>query len=1840
MITRLRTILAWASAFVLLAAAGLWYAPMLSAGPASAGDAKAKSRVAKKKTTDRATFTRQSPGRRAPGDAGGGAVTPGVFDDQPDRRSPGVQHEPRQHHMQRADPFDGDVRALAQTFPIGKRERPEREGPDVIPVPFPGTAPAAANPRGLPADGGIAQGLNAPAPTTSASFDGLDFATWGAGHPPDTNGDVGPTYYIQTMNTSIGIFEKVHGTRVAAFTFNTFMSQGHFGNLCDTDNFGDPVVLYDTFEDRWIITDFAFKLDGSGNVMNPPGSFQCFAVSKSGDPVSGGWNYYWINTAGGLGDYPKFGIWPDGLYMSVNMFGYPAGGSFQNVRLYALNKAQMYAGAAAIQVVSFDAPSSEFTMLPSNARLQAGTPPAGSPNYFATVFNFLNVVGVWKFHVDWNSISTSTLTGPFNSVTATSWSQLTAANGDVPSPGNSLDTLYPRLMMQNQYSNIGGVESLWDSHSVGAAGTTSAQSGVRYYQVKVTGGTVEANATQAFTHAPDTTNRYMASVAVDRVGDMAIGYTTSTALLNPALKYAGRLAGDPLNSLPQTEATLFQGTGSQSGTCGGAACTRWGDYSAMTLDPDGCTFWYTNEYYLAPSSLNDRTRIGAFSFPSCTTIGSGTLQGTVKSSSNAALVGATVTLGSRTATTDAGGTYAFAGLPAGTYPSVTASFPGYDSVTVANVAVPSGSSATQNFVLTVAPLSNCLTDTTEADFQFGVPTNCDLTGNPGAVTLLNAPAVDQQNTSVTANGFGINTTSWAGQTFTPAVTGKLTRVDLDLFCSSCTGTTPNITVSIRATSGGAPITPDLATATITGFSSGSGGFLSANFSVPPTLTAGTRYAIVFRPVANPSAGTYAYVCSCTPNSNPYANGQIVQSNLSGANNSWSGSTTDMGFKTYMQPGFAASGTFVSSLKDANPPVGGSATWGTISFTASTPANTTLKFQAAASNSVNGPFNFVGPDGTAGSFFASGASLAQFNGFRYLKYEALLTTTNSAVTPTINDVTVCYANVAATTLAVSPSSGIYGGTTTLSASLTAGGSGVSGKTISFTLRGSAVGSAITNATGVATLSGVSLAGINAGSYLGAVTASFAGDATDVASGGANNLTVSQAAQTIAFGPLPNKTFGDPDFTVSATATSGLAVAFAAAGNCTMAGNTVHLTGWGSCTITASQAGNANYTAAPNVQQPFSIALTISPQVVAQALLNGANRLGPPLQHGDGGWYFLANATNCGVAGAPPPSCRNLFGINGLGLLEAYKHNTSNTALLAHAEAAGDALAAIFNAENSGAHSRPYMQDIEFLGALAQTSGNSNYMTIAANWFAVLVAQYPSAATRVDAIFATRDKEGFRTYGAWDAASLVRAARAAGNVSYATDAANRIVAREVDLVEGGVTLPGWKYTNPATVPPDNPTGWDYTLLGEGSMLISIFDLPGFAAKRAEYLSYLLSQQDPAGTWDGGDLQMTAYIVKGLIALGDASANTAIALAETFFANNQQPNGGWPFFIAGSQQGDEDTEVDAEVMAALATLYNTPPGSNVPSRPSALAALQFSTVTTIGTTTVTAIDPTTAGNVPTGFSLAPLGYDASTTAGLGTDAGDGITLCVWVPAITDPVAFANLRLLHNEAGTLVDRTLLAPDALAPNFATRTVCASVTSLSRFALAVLHQTPPAILAPPQVVVEATGPSGAVATFDVTATDAVDGAVPVTCVPASGSVFRLGDTGVRCSASNSAAMIGSANLTVRVQDTVAPAIVSVTPAFSGHQTSVGPLTVTLGVIAQDLVDPAPHCAITTVTASDVSGGHHERAPGWRITGPLTVRFEGEPGKHRERRYTITVGCTDASGNASSEPAIVTLPSGR
>jgi len=208
---------------------------------------------------------------------------------------------------------------------------------------------------------------------------------------------------------------------------------------------------------------------------------------------------------------------------------------------------------------------------------------------------------------------------------------------------------------------------------------------------------------------------------------------------------------------------------------------------------------------------------------------------------------------------------------------------------------------------------------------------------------------------------------------------------------------PNVTVAIRNAASNLPTGADLAVATIPGFCDGAGGFFTATFGTPATLTAGTQYAVVWRaaaaiPGGSPAPGYFATVSYpassgsppnqinyTTAQQNPYAGGRRTSSSNSGA--SWAGATgtvnNDHGFVFYVDQGYVASGNLVSSLKDSNPAAGLTPIWSPITWNGTVPANTTLGIQVAGSNSATGPFTFIGPDGTGSTFFSSGASLSQF-----------------------------------------------------------------------------------------------------------------------------------------------------------------------------------------------------------------------------------------------------------------------------------------------------------------------------------------------------------------------------------------------------------------------------------------------------------------------------------------------------------------------------------------------------------------------------------------------------------------------------------------------------------------------------------------------------------------------------------------------------------------------------------------------------------------------------------------------------------------------------------------------
>jgi hypothetical protein len=488
--------------------------------------------------------------------------------------------------------MDVDLRDLPQVGPAKKRPMHEMgqmpaplgNGKMIDPVVQTSDSLSAVSPMAV-----------APAPLTS--FKGLDLTNWGGGWPPDTHGDVGPTHYIQAVNTSIGIFNKSTGARLAAFTFNNFFIAAGGSGVCTTLNYGDPIVMYDQVSGRWIITDFAF----SGSGTTPP-YYECIAVSKTADPVSGGWWLYTVTASTtALNDYPKFGIWSDGIYMSANMF--TGGASYGGVKVWALNRADMISGAA-LRSVAFTLGTSYFSLLPAN--LKGTLPPAGTPEYFMSDYGSNTSMKLWKFTTNWTTPSSSTLTGP-TSFAVASFTRPAANSVSQLGSTEKVDTLGDRLMTWLQYRNIGGVESLWVSRT---AKVSNSNYGIRWMEVRNMKTTPAVY--QQGTYAPSTAFRWMPSLAVDKFGNMAIGYSVSTSKMYPAIRYAGRLVTDALGTLGQTEQTLIAGTGSQKG-----GYNRWGDYASMSVDPvNDCTFWFTTEYYETVSN-NWQTRIGSFQFPGC-----------------------------------------------------------------------------------------------------------------------------------------------------------------------------------------------------------------------------------------------------------------------------------------------------------------------------------------------------------------------------------------------------------------------------------------------------------------------------------------------------------------------------------------------------------------------------------------------------------------------------------------------------------------------------------------------------------------------------------------------------------------------------------------------------------------------------------------------------------------------------------------------------------------------------------------------------------------------------------------------------------------------------------------------------------------------------------------------------------------------------------------------------------------------------------------------------------------------------------------------------------------------
>ena len=422
--------------------------------------------------------------------------------------------------------------------------------------------------------------------------------------PPDTNGAVGATQYVQIVNEGYQVFDKATGNTVLGPASIESIWAG-FGGVCQTAGNGDPVVLYDKMANRWVISQFANGLHD-----------ECVAVSTTND-ATGTWNRYDFSlTAFGnnLYDYPKLGSWPDAYYMAMNVFN-SSGTAYLGTEPFAFDRTNMLAGNPATIIspgVVGSPANNEDPLIPSDFD-GANLPPAGAPNTFVefpdSTGNNLNTYRAWHY-----SVGVPFGTGPtFTQITSPNAAPFTFLTALVPqlAPQTSLDNLADRLMFRLAYRNFGTPTSPDESLVVNYSVSSGGVAGIRWVELKnPTNGPLTVK--QESTYQPDSTWRWMGSVAMDKDGNLALGFSASDATIHPQIRYAYRAASDPLNTLTG-ETDAFNGTGSQSDTS-----SRWGDYSDMTVDPvDDCTFWYTQEYYSTNSSFNWRTRIVNFKFDTC-----------------------------------------------------------------------------------------------------------------------------------------------------------------------------------------------------------------------------------------------------------------------------------------------------------------------------------------------------------------------------------------------------------------------------------------------------------------------------------------------------------------------------------------------------------------------------------------------------------------------------------------------------------------------------------------------------------------------------------------------------------------------------------------------------------------------------------------------------------------------------------------------------------------------------------------------------------------------------------------------------------------------------------------------------------------------------------------------------------------------------------------------------------------------------------------------------------------------------------------------------------------------
>jgi uncharacterized membrane protein len=494
--------------------------------------------------------------------------------------------------------------------------------------------------------------------TVGNVFSGIGFT---AKIPPDENLSVGinttganpQTQIVLTVNTSYTVY-STSGSGIKGGYLSSSFFGGLTNSLCSTTDGGDPIVLFDKLDGRWIISQLAYDSTFTDNHL-------CLAISQTSD-ATGAYDAYDFSFGSNLPDYPKLAVWPDGIYFSANI--YNSNGAvlqFTGGQACSFPRSNVANPPPSGHITFSCSPANDagiYNILPADLENPPGTAslPSGPDYYMQYVDNLSpssgNILRLYQFDPNAGSLNI------VNNLTVNDFHDACGGGTCIPQYGTAqqLDSLGDRLMYRLSFRSYGDHDQMVANHSV-QIDSSDNQTGIRWYVVRRDqGGAFYVNKESTF--SPDvSTYRWMGSIAQNSSGDLGLGYSTSGVTSVPGISVTGLKNGtDDLMELGQR---MYNGNDqSYQGTY-----SRWGDYSSVSVDPsDDCSFWYTNEYVKPPVLSFDflwQTVVGKFSFGTC----SGSTPSSFALSANAPTT-QTVTAGT------AGTTYSITVTPASGYNGV------------------------------------------------------------------------------------------------------------------------------------------------------------------------------------------------------------------------------------------------------------------------------------------------------------------------------------------------------------------------------------------------------------------------------------------------------------------------------------------------------------------------------------------------------------------------------------------------------------------------------------------------------------------------------------------------------------------------------------------------------------------------------------------------------------------------------------------------------------------------------------------------------------------------------------------------------------------------------------------------------------------------------------------------------------------------------------------------------------------------------------------------------------------------------------------------------------------